>query len=99
AGVDPDAGRTERELLRSFGIEANVRAEVLALPPGHPCLGLPLQWSTALAPRLRSFVDPGELERLRSEGQAELREPGRWGTTFTLIQSWGRPTLDPAPRI
>jgi heme/copper-type cytochrome/quinol oxidase subunit 1 len=21
--------------------------------------------------------------------RAELAEPGRWGTTFTLIQSWG----------
>ena len=21
---------------------------------------------------------------------SELAEPGRWGTTFTLIQSWGR---------
>jgi hypothetical protein len=45
-------------LLSEFGIEGNVSAEVVALPPGHPYL--------------------------RHEGEAELKEPGRWGTTFTL---------------
>jgi hypothetical protein len=35
-------------------------------------------------------VDPGDLEQLRDDGEAELKEPGRWGTTFTLIQSWGQ---------
>ena len=35
-----------------------------------------------------------ELASLRREAEAELAEPGRWGTTFTLIQSWGR-----APRL
>jgi len=24
------------------------------------------------------------------EAENELREPARWGTTFTVIQSWGR---------
>jgi hypothetical protein len=27
---------------------------------------------------------------LRREAETELAESGRWGTTFTLIQSWGR---------
>jgi len=31
-----------------------------------------------------------ELVSLRREAESELAEPGRWGTTFTLIQSWGR---------
>ena len=78
------------ELFGSFGIEANVRAEVLALPPGHPYLRLPLQFSTALAPRLRSFVDADKLERLQKGAEAELQAPGRWGTTFTLLQAWGQ---------
>ncbi len=90
AGLDPDAGRTEFGLLRSLGIEANVRAEVLALPPGHPYLRLPLQWSIGFEGRLLSFVEVDELERLRKEAETELQEPGRWGTTFTLIQTWGR---------
>ena len=65
-------------------------AEVLALPPGHPYLRLPLQFTTALEARLLSFVDATELARLRTQAEAELKEPERWGTTFTLLQSWGR---------
>jgi hypothetical protein len=30
-----------------------------------------------------------ELASLRDEAESELTDPGRWGTTFTLIQSWG----------
>jgi SAM-dependent methyltransferase len=89
-GGDWDAGRKHLDLFRGFGIEANVRAEVFALPPGHPYLRLPLQFATALEARLLLLVEPGELERLRTDAEVELQEPGRWGTTFTLIQSWGR---------
>jgi hypothetical protein len=31
-----------------------------------------------------------ELASLRQDAERELSEPGRWGTTFTVIQSWGR---------
>lgn len=89
-GGDWNAGRTHLDLFRSFGIEADVRADVFALPPGHPYLRLPLQFAIALESRLLALVDVSELERLRNEGELELKEPGRWGTTFTLLQSWGR---------
>jgi SAM-dependent methyltransferase len=89
-GGDWDAGRKHLDLFDSFGIQANVRAEVFALPPGHPYLRLPLQFATALEARLLSLAGAGELERLRTAADVELKEPGRWGTTFTLIQSWGR---------
>jgi SAM-dependent methyltransferase len=87
---DADAARKHPALLRSFGIEPQVRAEVLALPPGHPYLRLPLQMAAGLEPRLREFCSATELERLRRQGEAELAEPERWGTTFTLLQCWGR---------
>ena len=90
SGGDWGAGRKHLHLLREFGIEGNVRAEVLALPPGHPYLRLPLQFATSLEERLLSLVSADELEGLRKEGEAELQEPGRWGTTFTLLQCWGR---------
>lgn len=90
AGGDPDAYITQLELFRSAGIEPNVRAEVQALPPGHPYLALPLQFATALDGLLRSFVDADELEQLRKEAERELRDPSRWGLTFTLVQCWGR---------
>jgi ubiquinone/menaquinone biosynthesis C-methylase UbiE len=89
-GGDWDAGRKHLDLFESFGIKPNVRAEVFALPPGHPYLRLPLQFATALQARLVLLVGAGELERLRNDADVELKEPGRWGTTFTLIQSWGR---------
>jgi SAM-dependent methyltransferase len=87
---DDQAGRKHLELCHSVGIAGDVRAAVLALPPGHPYLRLPLQFTTALEPRLVTFVDAADLERLRNDAEAELAEPSRWGTTFTLIQSWGR---------
>jgi SAM-dependent methyltransferase len=89
SGGDWGAGRTNLQLLREFGIEGSVRADVLALPPGHPYLRLPLQFASALEERLLSLVSADELEKLRNEGEAELQEPGRWGTTFTLLQCWG----------
>ena len=88
---DAEAGRKHLELLRSVGIAGRVRAEVLALPPGHPYLRLPLQFATGLRARLPAFVDAAELERLCQEAEAELQDPVRWGTTFTLLQSWGSP--------
>jgi SAM-dependent methyltransferase len=90
SGGDWKAARNHLHLLREFGIEGSVMAEVLALPPGHPYLRLPLQFATSLEERLLSLVSADELEQLREEGEAELQEPGRWGTTFTMLQCWGR---------
>jgi SAM-dependent methyltransferase len=90
SGGDWQAGRKNLELLREFGIERNVRAEVVALAPGHPYLRLPLQFATSLEERLLSLLSADEVQALRDRGETELQEPGRWGTTFTLVQSWGR---------
>jgi SAM-dependent methyltransferase len=90
SGGDFSAGRHHLQLLHDHGIDGSVRAEVIALPPGHPYLRLPLQFATALEERLLSLVTASELRELRTEGEAELQEPGRWGTTFTLVQCWGR---------
>jgi ubiquinone/menaquinone biosynthesis C-methylase UbiE len=91
AGWGGEAGRVLPELLREIGIEEpRIGAHVIALQPGHPYLRLPLQFSVALESRLLEMLSEGELASLRREAEAELVEPGRWGTTFTLIQSWGR---------
>ncbi len=58
--------------------------------PDHPYLGLPLQFATALEDRPLSLVTADELEQLRKDGEAELEEPGRRGTTFMLVQCWVR---------
>ena len=90
SGGNLEAGRQHLHLLREFGIAGNVRAEVVALPPGHSYLRLPLQFATSLEERLLSLVSLDELQELREQGEAELQEPGRWGTTFALVQCWGR---------
>jgi SAM-dependent methyltransferase len=91
AGLGGEAGRGLPELLREIGIEEpGIDAHVIALRPGHPYLRLPLQFSVALESRLLETLSEDELASLRREADSELAEPGRWGTTFTLIQSWGK---------
>ena len=85
-----EAGRALPELLREIGIEEpEIDAHVIALQPGHPYLRLPLQFSVALEPLLLEAVSEDDLASLRREAETELAEPGRWGTTFAVIQSWG----------
>lgn len=89
--VGGEAGRRLPELLRGIGIaEPEIDAHVIALKPGHPYLRLPIQFSVALEARLLELVSKDELASLRRDADIELAEPGRWGTSFTLIQSWGR---------
>jgi hypothetical protein len=90
AALGGEAGRGLPELLREVGIEdPQLDAHVIALKSGHPYLRLPLQFSVALESRLLETLSGDELNSLRGEAESELSEPGRWGTTFTLIQSWG----------
>ena len=92
ASLGGEAGRGLPELLREIGVEEPaLDAHVIALKPGHPYLRLPLQFSVALESRLLERLSEDELASLRREAESELAEPDRWGTTFTLIQSWGRP--------
>jgi len=91
ATLGGEAGRGLPELFREAGSEdSELDAHVIALGPGHPYLRLPLQFSVALESRLRETLSEGELDLLRREAEVELAEPGRWGTTFTVIQCWGR---------
>jgi SAM-dependent methyltransferase len=91
ATLGGEAGRELPELLREIGIEnPEIDAHLVALEPGHPYLRLPLQFSVALESRLLETLNEDELDSLRRDCETELAEERRWGTTFTLIQSWGR---------
>ena len=85
-----EAGRALLGLFREADLDPEIDAHVVALEPGHPYLRLPLQFSVALEPRLRERLSEDELASLRREADEELADPERWGTTFTLIQSWVR---------
>ena len=89
AALGGEAGRGLPELLREVGIEPEIDAHLVALKPAHPYLRLPLQFSVALESQLLVSLNEDELASLRREAESELAEPDRWGTTFTLIQSWG----------
>jgi SAM-dependent methyltransferase len=91
ASLGGEAGRVLPDLLGEIGIEEpEIDAHVIALRPGHPYLRLPLQFSVALESRLLETLSRDDLAALRQEAERELVEPVRWGTTFTLIQAWGR---------
>ena len=86
-----EAGRELPALFREIGIaDPEIDAHVIALKPGHPYLRLPLQFSVALERPLLQTVSADELASLRRAAEAELADPARWGTTFTVVQSWGK---------
>jgi SAM-dependent methyltransferase len=90
AGGDFNAGRRLPTLLRALGGEPFVAAHVIALEPAHPYLRLPLQFATALRPRLERLVGPDAFAGLLADVEVELARPGTWGTTFTLVQAAAR---------
>lgn len=73
-GGDFDVGRQLPVLLHGSEIDAHV----IALPPVHPYLRLPLQFAASLG------LDATEL------AEAELNRGNHHGLTFTLIQAWSR---------
>jgi SAM-dependent methyltransferase len=90
AGGDFDAGLRGAGLLASVGIEPRVRRTVLALPPEHPYLRLPLDFARSLRPQLLEQQAEPELDALIDEVEQELSSPRRVGRTFTLVQTYGR---------
>lgn len=87
AGGNFNAGRELPSFFRRFGVEPSLDAHVVALPPGHPYLRLPLLFAASLRSRLEVLVGKIDLDGLMREAELELARPGTWGTTFTLIQA------------
>jgi len=91
AGGDLDAGRrVAAHLGTALGVTATTRTHVLGLEAGHPYLRLPLQLAAALEPQLRETLGDDGLADLLAGAAGEIEQPGRGGTTFTLVQSWAR---------
>jgi hypothetical protein len=87
-GGDLDLGRRLPALLRAEGLEPQVRTHAIGLEPGHPYLRLPLQLAGVLHQRLADVLGADALDALCAAAAVELDEPGRCGTTFTLVQAW-----------
>lgn len=88
AGGDFDAGRSEFDLLSQAGFDPQIRAEVVALEPGHPYLRLPLQFAASLRPRLLETMAEPALDELVAAVGRELAAPNVRGLSFTLVQTW-----------
>jgi SAM-dependent methyltransferase len=84
------AGRHTARLMREHDLDPHVRAEVVALPPGHPYLRLPLQFAGSLRKRLEQLTGPAKLDELLTAAATELDDPDRAGLTFALMQTWAR---------
>jgi SAM-dependent methyltransferase len=99
AGGDPDAATTQLELFRSAGIEPDVRAEIQALPPGHPTLQEPLQYLTALDGLLRVADRPRRAGTAPPTGRARTPGPRPMGTRLhprpVLGRAWSLASVDP----
>jgi SAM-dependent methyltransferase len=88
AGGNFNAGRVLPGLLLGLGVEPSLEARIVALPPGHPYLRLPLQFAASLRPRLEALIGKAGLDDLLRQAEEELSRSGTWGTTFTLIQAY-----------
>jgi hypothetical protein len=82
-------GERGAALLADAGLEPSVCRHLLHVPAHHPFLRLPLQFAAALRPRLLGFLDETALDALLADAQGELAA-GVAGTSFTLVQTWGR---------
>lgn len=92
-GGDFDAGRRLFGMLTSAGLQdVHIRAGIVALPPRHPYLRLPIQFASSLRPRLLSSGawTESQLDATIAEGEQHLARPDVTGLTFTLVQVWGR---------
>jgi SAM-dependent methyltransferase len=89
-GRDLGVGRQLRTLLRRYGEQPELRAEVLVLPAGHAYMSLALMMVTTFRDRVAPAVGGPELDALLARADEELRDPELWCTTFTLIQGYAR---------
>src|SRR4030095_2600189 len=89
AGGNFNSGRELPSFFHELGLEPHLSAHVVALPPGHPYLRLPLQFAASLRPRLEALIAKADLDDLLKQAELELGRPGTWGTTFTLVQAYG----------
>ncbi len=89
-GGDFDVGRQLEKVLRHSGVEPTIRREVVSLTVEHPYLQLPLQFAASLRRRLIHLVPEAELDRRVALAREELSDPLRHGSTFTLVQAYGR---------
>lgn len=89
-GRDVTIGRRIRTLLREFSDAPMIRANILALPPGHVYRTWPLMGAAAIADVLAEQLGAAEVDRLIELAHEELGDPELWCTSFALVQGAAR---------
>lgn len=87
-----DAGaRLFGHVLRRGWRDVGYDAQVLAMPPGHPLLRLPVMMATALRSVVLRDTPEAELDAAVAAAEEVYARPTTHGTSFLLVQVWGRP--------
>ncbi|HEY4028603.1 MAG TPA: methyltransferase domain-containing protein [Candidatus Dormibacteraeota bacterium] len=89
-GRDASVGRQLYGMLRRHSEKPELRAHVLALPPGHVYRTVPLVSAATLRKAFIEEIGEEELDSLFARSEEELRDPERWCTSFVLVQAFAR---------
>jgi SAM-dependent methyltransferase len=92
-GGDFDAGQRTFRMLRDRGAEdMRIRTALIALPPGHAYLRLPIQFATSLRGRILEggIMEAAELDEVIAECERVDADPATAGMSFVVTQIWGR---------
>lgn len=92
-GGDANAGLKTYGLWRQAGLkDVRMRAAVVALPPGHPYLRLPMLFATPLRHHIvdGGFLTAAELDETIVECERIAQAPETIGLSFVVVQVWGR---------
>ena len=72
--------------------EVHIRTVLVALPPGHPYLRLPVQFATLLRGRILEggIMGAAELDAATAEYERTAADPATAQLSFVVTQVWGR---------
>jgi SAM-dependent methyltransferase len=87
-----NAGLRLLGLARSRGWrDVGFAVRVAGLRPGHPYLRGPAMFAKSLRSVLLRDTAEAELDRLVAEAETDYSNGERFGTTYAVVQVWGRP--------
>jgi SAM-dependent methyltransferase len=86
-----NAGQRIMPLARSRGWkDIHFDAQVLAMPPGHPYLQLPILVANALRGPLLKDTPEAELDSAIAGVREACKDPNLYGMSFRMMQLWAR---------
>jgi SAM-dependent methyltransferase len=92
-GGDFDYGQRTFGMLRDRSAEdVEIGTRLVALPPGHPYLRLPVQFASSLRDRILegAIIGAAELDALIAEYERTAADPATARLSLVVTQVWGR---------